>query len=35
MSEAAPRILFTCLSESDPRWLPRVHSLLLSLRRFA
>jgi hypothetical protein len=29
-----PRILFSCLSESDPKWLRGVTSLVSSLRRF-
>ena len=28
------KILFSCVSESDPEWLPRVQNLVLSLRRF-
>jgi hypothetical protein len=33
-SDPQRRILFTCLSESDPDWFPRVQSLVLSLRWF-
>jgi hypothetical protein len=32
--EARPRILFSCLSESDPEWLRGVTGLVSSLRRF-